>query len=317
MKKMVNKLISCVCVIAMSISMATIPAHADEEIKVILDGEKINFDVAPQIMDDYTMVPMRAIFEALGYTVEWDQENQGITAMNLQTDKMIALIIDEPYMLYSQLSEMFFLGAYDTYIKDKTVPLDKAPAIVNERTLVPVRAISEASGCNVEWDGDTRTVIITSGTPEQNDYSGNYNKLKNKLIEDGTYDEDDNVYELKAQISSDPNGIFKATYLVDMDMVAISAGYKGEHLLLSMLLLMDKGVHSASVNFGGNEPDAINMTGYFRKDTHKFVILESNGNDAVNEEFINYLNESLKIMDTFCSIVDSELTLSGLGVNYK
>lgn len=44
---------------------------------------------------------------------------------------------------------------------DKNIVLDVVPQIVDGRTLVPVRAVSEALGCTVEWDGETRTVTIT------------------------------------------------------------------------------------------------------------------------------------------------------------
>ncbi len=62
-------------------SMLTVKVNAsNDDIKVLVDGTELTFDVPPQIIDDYTMVPMRGIFEALGYDVEWDEENKQIVA---------------------------------------------------------------------------------------------------------------------------------------------------------------------------------------------------------------------------------------------
>lgn len=46
-------------------------------------------------------------------------------------------------------------------VNSDVVELDVPAQIIDDRTLVPARAISEALGCNVEWDGNTRTVYIT------------------------------------------------------------------------------------------------------------------------------------------------------------
>lgn len=121
---------------------------AQNEISVTIDGKEIEFDVEPQIINDYTMVPMRAIFENLGYEVEWYDATRAISAVD-NSGNMIEMIIDNPYMYVGNDREGF-----------KRVALDIAPQIVDERTLVPVRAIAEADGCKVRWDGETRTVII-------------------------------------------------------------------------------------------------------------------------------------------------------------
>ena len=41
------------------------------------------------------------------------------------------------------------------------ITLDVPPQVVNDRTLVPARAVAESFGADVKWDGSTRTVIIT------------------------------------------------------------------------------------------------------------------------------------------------------------
>lgn len=118
-------------------------SDVDSNISVNINGMPLSFDVVPRIINDRTMVPMRAIFEALGAEVSWDGELQTITAV--RENDTIRLTINEPRI----------------YVNKALKELDTAPIIIDDRTLVPVRAVSEALGCTVDWDGETRTVAIT------------------------------------------------------------------------------------------------------------------------------------------------------------
>lgn len=109
---------------------------------VTLDGEKIEFDQNPVIKKGRTLVPVRAIFEALGASVDWNQETQTVTSV--LGDKTVKLTIDSNIM----------------YVNDKEIKLDVAAEIINSRTLVPVRAVSEAFECKVNWEDSSKTVII-------------------------------------------------------------------------------------------------------------------------------------------------------------
>ena len=120
-----------------------------EDIPVYLNGQKLEFDVPPQIMNDRTMVPMRKIFETLGATVEWVPEARLIFATREAT--CVLLQIDVPAMAIKN---------FDTNQEEKVI-LDTAPVIVDSRTLVPLRAISEAYGLTVEWNDVERAVYIT------------------------------------------------------------------------------------------------------------------------------------------------------------
>ncbi len=113
-------------------------------IKVLLNGAEVGFDVHPQTISDRTMVPMRAIFEALGATVEWDGETQTVTSVKGETN--ISLTIGVPGII----------------IDGTEKALDVAPIVIDGRTLVPVRAVSEAFNLNVDWDETTKTVLITN-----------------------------------------------------------------------------------------------------------------------------------------------------------
>lgn len=125
----------------------SVVGYANPDIKVVLDGSEIVFDQPPVMIRNRTMVPIRAIFEAMGYSVDWNNETQTATAVrgaNIITVKIGDVI---SYVLNGQA------GAYDS---------EAPPQIVSGRTLVPVRAIATYADCTVDWDGDTQTVIITT-----------------------------------------------------------------------------------------------------------------------------------------------------------
>ena len=135
-----------------ALSLMSSAAYAADDIAVYIDGERIEFDVEPQIINERTMVPMRKIFETLGAEVEWVPEPQMIFAT--RGARCVLLQIGK-----SAIAVKDFATGEETKTE-----LDIAPVIVDERTLVPVRAISEAYGMDVEWDGETSSVYITRGT---------------------------------------------------------------------------------------------------------------------------------------------------------
>ena len=146
---------------------AGVTVHAADEISVYVDGQKLGFEVQPQIINDYTMVPMRTIFERLGYTVTWHQETQIIEAVNYQINKGILLIVDVPQMIWYNCDELNAATDMNVFISNHTYNLDIAPTIVDDNTLVPLRAVSEASGAGVIWNGTDRAVYITMPEIEQ------------------------------------------------------------------------------------------------------------------------------------------------------
>ncbi|PKM48904.1 MAG: hypothetical protein CVV02_18305 [Firmicutes bacterium HGW-Firmicutes-7] len=106
-----------------------------DQLKSIVNNEIKTNDVAPIIINNRTMVPVRFIAENLGAEVRWDAETRTVF-INLE-GKILSMIIDEP------------LEDFDT-----------SPTIVNNRTLVPIRYISEKLGANVVWFSSNKTVSI-------------------------------------------------------------------------------------------------------------------------------------------------------------
>lgn len=143
MKKIISVLV------AMILSVSALGALADSDITITLDGTLLASPVSPMIVNDSTMVPFRVIFEALDMQVNWSEALQKVYAMN--DEKTIILTIGSDKMIVN------------TDIKD----IPAVPFISNGHTLVPVRAISEAMDCKVDWDGEARKVILkTAGYVE-------------------------------------------------------------------------------------------------------------------------------------------------------
>ena len=126
-----------------------IGVNAADDITVIINGTKIEFDVSPLIIDGRTMVPMRKTFEVLGAKVEWVAEMR--LALATYKTSIIAMRIDEDSFTVTDVLTN----------SSQSFSLDVPAQIVNDRTLIPLRAVSEALGKTVEWHGDTRTAVIT------------------------------------------------------------------------------------------------------------------------------------------------------------
>lgn len=127
------------------------PVAADEgmPITVTVDGVQIAFDEQPIFENDRVLVPMRFIFEALGAEVTWDDALQKATAKK-GTDT-IEITIDNDIMLKN----------------GEEVVLDVPARMVGDRTLVPVRAVSEGMGADVDWIDEKQQVVIVSNTAGQ------------------------------------------------------------------------------------------------------------------------------------------------------
>ncbi len=115
------------------------------EIKVIVDDQVLPLDTTPLIVEGRTLVPVRAIFEALGATVEWNPVTQSIKAIK------------------GSLIITMQIGQKTAYISDVPKTLDVPARLYNNRTLVPLRFVGEALGAKVDWNEQTRKIIITTG----------------------------------------------------------------------------------------------------------------------------------------------------------
>lgn len=122
---------------------------AADEIEVYVNDSQIQFDVAPQIINDRTMIPFRYVANAFGAEVDYKEEADGTKIVTaVQGDKTLYLTIGNTNAVLIENG------------KETELAFDVAPVIVESRTLVPVRLVGEAFGCSVGWNGDERQVII-------------------------------------------------------------------------------------------------------------------------------------------------------------
>ncbi|KUK40485.1 MAG: Copper amine oxidase domain protein, partial [Clostridia bacterium 62_21] len=133
--------------------------------RVLLDGQPLSFDVPPTIEQGRVLVPMRAIFQALGAELEWDGATQTVTATRGRTTVILTI------------------GSKTVFKNGSPVVLDVPAKIINGRTVVPLRFVSEALGAGVDWDAATQTVTIFSGTSPAEESQGVAPKPETSLIE--------------------------------------------------------------------------------------------------------------------------------------
>ena len=124
---------------------ATPISAVDSTISVTVDGTAVDFpDQTPIIRNDRTLVPIRFIAESLGYDVEWDSiEN--------------AAVIDDGRV-------KLWIGTDKAELNGELVKLDTSSVLINDRTMVPLKAVAETLDCTVDWLAKTKTAQITSGT---------------------------------------------------------------------------------------------------------------------------------------------------------
>ncbi|MCH5212444.1 MAG: hypothetical protein J1G06_05485, partial [Oscillospiraceae bacterium] len=141
-------------VLSLAMILPSVPSVlAEDEIKLTYNGEIIEIDTPPVIVDDRTLVPARAVFETIGMEVDWKESDRTVFISNETVSILIA--IESDVMLKTTLAS----GTAEDII------LEVPAQIINDRTMIPVRAVSEAMDIIVDWDGETRTVILTA--PEE------------------------------------------------------------------------------------------------------------------------------------------------------
>ena len=120
----------------------TITYDDGDEVLVVVKGEYIDFDVPPAIEDNRVLVPMRNIFTALGAEVYWQQDVQTVIAV--RGDVVIAMQLGQNYL----------------FKNNEKIEIPTASIARDGRTLVPIRAVSEALAAEVSYNGNTKTVVI-------------------------------------------------------------------------------------------------------------------------------------------------------------
>ncbi|MGC5326286.1 stalk domain-containing protein [Brevibacillus sp. SYSU BS000544] len=121
----------------------TIKASSSTAVTVLLNGKQLLFPVPPVIKNETTLVPLREIFEALGASVKWDAATR--TVLATKTTSTIKLVI----------------GSKTVTKGTQTITLSQPAQIIEGKTFVPLRFVSEALGAQVKYDEATKVITIT------------------------------------------------------------------------------------------------------------------------------------------------------------
>lgn len=114
-----------------------------DKIKVVYDNKILAFVTPPTTESDRTLVPMRFLFEQMGANVDWNNETQ--TATVEKQNEVVAFSINNTVATVNSIAKT----------------MDVPARLINDKTMIPLRFLSEELGYNVEWDENTKTVTIT------------------------------------------------------------------------------------------------------------------------------------------------------------
>jgi N-acetylmuramoyl-L-alanine amidase len=152
--RVLTALVSMLLVALLLSPMMAFAAVQPLPIQLFLNGKQLTAEVAPRIIKDNTVVPIRIIAESLGSKVHWEEKSRKVTVE--KADVIIQLFIDKQ----------------DVLVNSKSFKLETAPSIVDGNTMLPLRFVSEQLGVKVTWDDLTRSVFMfkqdsdTNASPE-------------------------------------------------------------------------------------------------------------------------------------------------------
>ena len=152
--KMIKRIIPFILILSLILSLAFTPqvvdnSYADEDyvwadVSVIVSGERLYLpNQCPVIVGGRTLVPVRGVFEHIGFKVDWDPVSRQVTLTS--SDYLVILTIGSAYFTTNGV----------------THTLDVPARIINDRTMIPIRAVIESVGYYVSWDSLMHDVLIS------------------------------------------------------------------------------------------------------------------------------------------------------------
>ena len=117
--------------------------------KTYVDDVLLTSDVPAVIEAGTTLMPFRALFEALGANVLWDEENRLVLG------------------IYKTTAVKLFVGTDKIEVNGKISKMPVPVKLISGRTMIPLRTVSEAFGFKVDWDGVNKLISIRSPQPTE------------------------------------------------------------------------------------------------------------------------------------------------------
>ncbi len=130
--------------------LAAVPAMADEGITVYSNGNLVADEGI--IVEGRTLVPVRGVFEYMGYSVEWYADTK--TAVLTSKDESAVITLTN--------------GENTFTVNDTVITPDVPQQIIDGRFMLPLRAVGEAVNANVEWDSENKAAYITAKNIDEN-----------------------------------------------------------------------------------------------------------------------------------------------------
>lgn len=119
-------------------------------VTVSLDGNTVNFpNQQPVVVEGRTLIPLRGVFDNMGYTISWNGNTKTVT-LSKGSDTIVINIGESCY-----------------YLNGNRNAIDVPAQIINGSTMLPLRAIADATGVNVTWDNNTKVAAIVTGGAQQ------------------------------------------------------------------------------------------------------------------------------------------------------
>ncbi|NLC10737.1 MAG: hypothetical protein GX767_00600 [Firmicutes bacterium] len=196
-------------------------------IAVIIDGEEIEFDVSPQLIEGRTMVPLRGVFEYLGAVVSWEQETLTVKAFREEDGRTVTLTINS------------CLASID----GKEVTLDVPAMLYQNRTLIPLRFVTEAFGATVLWDGGARQVIVKTQPPageEKLTASEIFQRNKDAVVQIFTFDARGKELSSGTGFNISPRGTIVTSYHVLEKAAAVQVFFDDKNYPVKGYFALDK-----------------------------------------------------------------------------
>ena len=122
-----------------------------QDINVSLNGNIVSFpNQQPVVVEGRTLIPLRGVFDNMGYSIDWDGETKTVTLKKNSDTLKIAI------------------GQASIDVNGSSTAIDVPAQIINGSTMLPLRAIATATGAEVLWDADSKTATILDDNMAKN-----------------------------------------------------------------------------------------------------------------------------------------------------
>ena len=126
--------------------------YSAEEVFVAINGNKLTgLKMPPIVLNNFTLVPAREVFEAMGATVEWKKG------------------LEQVYVKYNDKLVVIPIGSTKAYVNGQATTMQTAAKIINNKTMIPLRFVATSLGMQVSWDTKTRVADIDTGNISSGD----------------------------------------------------------------------------------------------------------------------------------------------------